>query len=104
APGAGHPTTDEADVVGHVGGERWEAEEEQRREGDQGAGPDDGVDGARRQPSEEDPDGFEDGHHVTLATARPHSEHRYAAHSGERAAYRMVRCRGGQAGGGFGSS
>ena len=51
SPSAGHAPGDEADVVGDVRDGGY-AEEEQRREGDERARADDGVDGARREPGQ----------------------------------------------------
>ena len=59
---AGH----QAHVVAHVREHRGIPEGEQRREGDQRAGADDGVDRARRQPGREDGEGLEEWHTITL--------------------------------------
>ena len=52
-PAAGRAARNEADIVGDIRGQRRVAEEEQRREGDQCPGADDGVDRPAPTPATE---------------------------------------------------
>ena len=63
---AAHAARHEADVVADVRGQRRVAEDEQGRERDERARPDDGVDGPRREPRRDDHGHVEHGHPVTL--------------------------------------
>ena len=66
ADAAGEAAGHQADVVRDVRGDRRDADQQQRREGDQGAGADDRVDRARPDAREDDEEGIERGHADTL--------------------------------------
>ncbi len=70
AEGAAERTGHQAEGVGDVGGDRWQSDGQQDREGDQGSGADDDVDRAGRTARAEDGERFPDGHTGSLVHDR----------------------------------